>query len=93
LLRQRVDDLEKNLNRLTQDNLTSRRQDILGIAKALHALSPLATLQRGFSVTLGPDGGVVRNTSQLLPDDIIVSRLSSGSIRSRILDLIQENNP
>ncbi len=93
LLRQRVDDLEKNLNRLTHDNLTSRRQDILGIAKALHALSPLATLQRGYSVTLGPDGGVVLNTSQLLPDDIIVSRLSSGSIRSRILELIQENNP
>jgi exodeoxyribonuclease VII large subunit len=57
----------------------------LGQAGAgLDALSPLASLDRGYSICLKPDGSVVSRTSQVETGDDVRLRVSDGSIGCRV---------
>jgi exodeoxyribonuclease VII large subunit len=50
----------------------------------LRALGPESAFQRGFSITMKPDGTIVRSTSDLNPGDLIRTRFSDGETSSRI---------
>jgi exodeoxyribonuclease VII large subunit len=50
----------------------------------LHALSPLAVLDRGYALVLDAEGGLVRSTAQVATGDTVVTRLSDGSFTSRV---------
>jgi len=50
----------------------------------LQSLSPTAVLQRGFSLTLGPDGKALRAADDVRPGDRITTRLATGSLTSRV---------
>lgn len=54
------------------------------LAAGLHALSPLAVLARGYSLTFGPGGEALRDAAQVAPGDSIATRLSSGVVHSRV---------
>ena len=54
-------------------------------AGALHALSPLAVLERGYAVVEGPAGQLVRTLDQIEPGDLLTVRLHRGSLRTRVL--------
>jgi exodeoxyribonuclease VII large subunit len=58
----------------------------LGLAShGLQAISPLATLSRGFSVVSRvADGAVVRSAAAVNPGDEIEARLASGRLRARV---------
>ena len=56
-------------------------------AAQLEAVSPLATLARGFSVTTAADGNVVKKTSQLQRGETLKTRLDDGWIESQITDI------
>ena len=60
-----------------------RRLQIEGIAGKLHALSPLATLSRGYSVLMKEDGTAVTSVDALAPGDAFVARLQDGRIHAR----------
>lgn len=47
-------------------------------ANKLEILNPYATLERGYSLTLAPDGRVVRDAADLTAGDRIVTRFASG---------------
>jgi len=65
--------------------LLSRQGVRLGQAGAgLDALSPLASLGRGYSICLKPDGSVVSRTSQVETGDDVRLRVSDGSIDCRV---------
>ncbi|WP_116472820.1 exodeoxyribonuclease VII large subunit [Zobellella maritima] len=49
----------------------------------LHAMSPLATLSRGYSITLH-NNSVITDVSQLHKDDVITTRLANGEVTSRV---------
>lgn len=54
-------------------------------ARALNAISPLATLTRGYAiVTLAADGAIVRNAAQAPPGTEIDARLARGRLRARV---------
>jgi exodeoxyribonuclease VII large subunit len=54
------------------------------ITATLAALSPQATLQRGFSITRTADGKVVSSALQVKPGDRILTQLANGEIGSEI---------
>jgi exodeoxyribonuclease VII large subunit len=60
-----------------------RRLILEGIAGRLHALSPLATLGRGYAVLSKEDGSAVSQASDLVPGDAFVARLRDGRVRAR----------
>jgi exodeoxyribonuclease VII large subunit len=65
--------------------LLSRANVRLGQAGArLDALSPLASLGRGYSICLKPDGSIVSRTGQVDAGDGVVVRVADGSIGCRV---------
>jgi exodeoxyribonuclease VII large subunit len=68
--------------------LDSRHQTLIRAAAQLDALSPLAVLARGYSLTFADDDAtVVRTAQDCRPGDRIRTRLASGSIVSRIEEI------
>lgn len=64
--------------------LERRRLLIEGMAGRLHALSPLATLGRGYSVLMRDDGTPVTTIDAVAPGDQVVARLQDGMIHARV---------
>ena len=63
----------------------NRRNARLGVAAAgLQALSPLASLSRGYSICLKPDGTIVREVAQVRVGDDVSVRVSDGRIQARV---------
>jgi len=51
-------------------------------------MSPLATLQRGYSITLNkPAGTVLQNATQTKTGDILETRLARGRILSQVTEI------
>lgn len=62
-----------------------RANDELGHQLArIRALSPLATLDRGYAIVAGPDGTHVSDPNQLQPDDAVSIRVTRGRISARV---------
>jgi exodeoxyribonuclease VII large subunit len=51
---------------------------------ALSALSPFATLERGYSIVRGPDGAVLRDATKVRKGDPVSVRLQRGEIGARV---------
>lgn len=60
-----------------------RRLVLEGMAGRLHALSPLATLARGYAVLADEDGTPVTSIESVTPGDAFVARLKDGRIHAR----------
>ncbi|HEY8051245.1 MAG TPA: exodeoxyribonuclease VII large subunit [Steroidobacteraceae bacterium] len=52
--------------------------------RGLHAVSPLATLARGFAIVTRADGTLVTDAAALGVDDEIQARLARGSVAARV---------
>jgi len=53
-------------------------------ARALHAVSPLATLARGYAIVQVVDGPIVTDAAQAPPGTDIEARLAKGTLRARV---------
>jgi exodeoxyribonuclease VII large subunit len=67
--------------RLTADALRLR-----ALARSLHAVSPLATVARGYAILQHDDGRIVRSVLDATPGDALDARLSDGHLRVRVED-------
>jgi len=57
-----------------------------GIARSLEAVSPLATVARGYSIlTRADDGALVRSTTQARPGDVLRARLGDGHLDVQVI--------
>jgi exodeoxyribonuclease VII large subunit len=65
-------------------NRLDRAGDDVGHARArVRALSPLATLDRGYAIVLGPDGVAVRDESAVSVDTTVSIRVARGTFDAR----------
>ena len=64
-----------------------------GLARSLHAVSPLATVARGYAILQQPDGRVVRSVLDTAPGDRLDARLSDGNLSVRVEPLAGESAP
>jgi exodeoxyribonuclease VII large subunit len=80
-----LDDLSGRARRALDRVLDDRRNHMARLAARLEALSPLGVLARGYSLTLKDDGKtVVRSADDVSAGDLIVTRLASGRVFSRV---------
>ena len=76
--RQHLDQLSYRLRQATH-NLTARQRDRLArCGGALAALSPAATLQRGYSIVRSADGRIVRDAARLATGERLNLRFAQG---------------
>jgi exodeoxyribonuclease VII large subunit len=64
--------------------LAGRRDRTAGVAGRLHALSPLATLARGYAVPLGRDGRLLRSVEDFAAGEGFTLRVADGSVGCRV---------
>ena len=65
--------------------IEQRRLRLTGLARALNAVSPLATLERGYAILIDPASSrVVRTTTDASPGQRIDARLVDGTLPLRI---------
>lgn len=90
--RRRVDDRCADELRRCIADIVSRRVDALDSAAALvEAVSPEATLRRGYSITRA-EGHAVTSFSQLNKGDIVTTVFADGSAVSQITDIKNEKD-
>ena len=79
LLRQRLTGLPDRLGQAWQYDQRTRTEHLAAVARQLHAVSPLATMQRGYAVLRGGDDRrVITRISQLSQGDLIEALLADG---------------
>lgn len=89
--RRPVLDAERRLHAVVE-RLTSRVPQLLdaeerhltGIEARVRALDPVNVLARGWSITRGPDGHVVRTPDDVAPGDVLTTHLAGGTLHSRV---------
>jgi len=68
--------------------LSRHREKLAILSRTLDSISPLATLQRGYSITLKqPEGMLIHRASQTRIGDTLETRLATGSIISQVEDI------
>ena len=89
----KVQKLEQKLATLSQQHqqhlslfLHQRKSRFHEAARSLHIMSPLATLDRGYSITM-KQSKVLTSISQTLVGDSLETRLKNGSVTSRVLSI------
>jgi exodeoxyribonuclease VII large subunit len=58
-----------------------------GLSRLCHELAPERILERGFSLTHTPGGDILRNPDQVTPGDALITRVSGGTLKSRVEEL------
>ena len=82
----RLDDLESRLKRAAKTLTSSARAAVDALAGQLDALSPLAVLSRGYSLTKRlSDGQVLRRAVDVQPGDQLSTLIDDGEIISQVL--------
>lgn len=90
-LKGRLVQLHRQLQRSMQRALQSRRERLQSMLRALQVVSPLATLERGYSIVLrGEDAAVVRNSTQVAVGDAVRIRLASGELTATVESVANE---
>jgi exodeoxyribonuclease VII large subunit len=74
--------LRQRFKRAGKDRLSGRAEQLVRLRGLLRALGPESAFQRGFSITLGPDGKIVTSSSVLMPGDTMRTKFADGETRS-----------
>src|SRR6185436_1846616 len=80
----RVVRLNDRLPLLLQGRLSRARTDVGRAAATLDALSPFATLERGYAIVRAADGSIVRNAADTSTGEALDVRLSEGALDVRV---------
>lgn len=81
---ERLTALRAHLDRSVERGLQVSATRVRALDARLHALSPLAVLDRGYALVQGADGTLIRSTTQLAAGDRVSTRLSDGAFISRV---------
>jgi exodeoxyribonuclease VII large subunit len=75
-----LDACDKRLEVRLREAMEKRRRAFGVAVGKLEAMSPLAVLERGYSLTRGPGGAVVTDAAQVQPGEHVQVRLSRGEL-------------
>jgi exodeoxyribonuclease VII large subunit len=82
--RLRLENLTERLYRGWQNAQSARRERLLPLVRTLSAVSPLATLERGYAIVSVEGGAILRNAGDAKPGTLIEARLAQGRLRARV---------
>ncbi|WP_455208459.1 exodeoxyribonuclease VII large subunit [Kaarinaea lacus] len=79
--------LEQRLQTAINKKLTSRKHQLVELSRALEAISPLATLGRGYAIVRKlADESIVRDAKQLKIGEQLTTQLQHGNVLSTITE-------
>ncbi|HSQ56028.1 MAG TPA: exodeoxyribonuclease VII large subunit, partial [Gemmata sp.] len=81
---QRLDGTAERLLRAARQRLIQAGSQLEALAARLETLSPLNVLTRGYSLTQTADGKIVRDSKEVSPGNVLVTRVAIGQITSRV---------
>jgi exodeoxyribonuclease VII large subunit len=84
-LQLRLDAARRNLSRSAAARLGDSRQRLELATRALNAVSPLATLDRGYAIVSDADGRVLQDVAGLRPGGRVTARLARGRFTAEVL--------
>jgi exodeoxyribonuclease VII large subunit len=80
----RVHAAEQRLARAWHHGQNQRRARLGPLVRTLNAVSPLATLERGYAIVSRDDGVILRDAAEAAPGSIIDVRLEHGRLRAKV---------
>lgn len=80
LMQERVAAKRVRLERAMNARLTHAAARVEMAARALHAVSPLATLDRGYAILTDESGAIARDAARYRPGDMLDARLAHGGL-------------
>jgi exodeoxyribonuclease VII large subunit len=80
----RLERARQSLTRLTLTAIAARATRLNQASAGLHALSPLAVLNRGYAIVYNASGQILRDASGIHPGESIRARLSKGSVTANV---------
>lgn len=86
---EKLQQITKIMNDEMNRAINQKQLELSKAASMLNALSPLAVLGRGYSLTMHNDA-VVTSASEVKADDLITTRLKSSTIISRVTEVKYE---
>ncbi len=89
-LQQRLSELQRRLHASMSQQLYNKERDWKDFAHRLHTISPLATLERGYSITRSEKGRIIKSTKGLKPGSHIRTHVNGGIIESKITSISEE---
>jgi exodeoxyribonuclease VII large subunit len=88
VVRLRLDRSARQLPLCMQRRLQQSRERLERSMRTLHAVSPLATLERGYAIVLDDDGHVVTDAGAVATGASIEARVARGTIRATVVTTI-----
>lgn len=79
-----LDFLENSMNRAAKQKIAKSEQELAAMAARLNAISPLAVLARGYSLTTDNSGKLLLDAGSVRPGDKISTRLANGMLKSTV---------
>ena len=89
--RQRLDDMQERMARALAAYEQLRRARLDGLQQRLHALNPLAVMQRGFAVVHSADGRLLSSVRQISIGGEVSVRMTDGSFGAQVNQVVREN--
>jgi exodeoxyribonuclease VII large subunit len=89
LLRQsqaNLQQLQARLGRQVKQLLGDKAKTLKQWMNLLNTVSPLKTLERGYSITRRQDGSVVRSSTSVKTGELIITKVAAGEFVSRVED-------
>jgi exodeoxyribonuclease VII large subunit len=91
---QRVDELTQNLAKASRQVTERKRQQLQQLQRTLVAVSPQATLNRGYSITRSlQDGSIIRDIEQVAAGMTLETVVARGRIISDVTDTTGDTPP
>ncbi|MFZ1639929.1 MAG: exodeoxyribonuclease VII large subunit, partial [Candidatus Contendobacter sp.] len=82
---QRLDELDQRLRQAARQRLLAASQRLRNLSGHLHALSPLATLERGYAIVRRQsDGDILHRADAVCIGDTVEALLSQGRLRCKV---------
>jgi exodeoxyribonuclease VII large subunit len=86
----RLASLRQRLETASRDKLTDLEHSVALLGRALHSVSPLATLDRGYAIVLDSDDKAMTDAATANSGDEIRARLSKGELVANVTKVIKE---
>ncbi|KPJ67297.1 MAG: exodeoxyribonuclease VII large subunit [Coxiella sp. DG_40] len=90
---QLLDNFEQRVNLAVNNLLKHKHSEIVNLSRALHSVSPLATLNRGYAiVTQDENDKILRSTQDVNVGNNITARLGHGSLKCIVREIDNESH-
>jgi exodeoxyribonuclease VII large subunit len=89
---QQLAGLQRRLIRATQLRTQHAKQHLHSLLQTLHVVSPLATLERGYSIISNDDQQIIRSVQTLQPAQTLQARLADGYLTLRVENITPKSD-